>query len=299
MSTILARPSAAPQRRSVLAWWHLTSLDAPTVALLWTVLLGWRAGINLPAAVALSVAVWMLYVIDRLLDARSGGTDLQERHHFHRLYRNTFFVLLFCTAPLLTILTLAVDAPTRHAWLLLALPLALYLLLIHATRIRLPKELVVAIFFSAACILPSGVKDNAANILPAAILFGLLCWSNCIAIARWENNEQTKQTHSLTRWAARHLPELCEVVIALACFAGLTQHIPAAAFCCVTSATGFLVLDKYQDCLPPVTLRALADASMLSPLLLLPVVAEQGRIATRLLTLSLPSLHTVLVMVQH
>ena len=66
-----ARPSI-PVRVNALRWWHLSSLDAPTVAALWMwfvarvfgVLLRWQE------AAAMFAAVWVVYTVDRLWDAR-------------------------------------------------------------------------------------------------------------------------------------------------------------------------------------------------------------------------------------
>jgi hypothetical protein len=73
-----AGPTLLPSRpqpyspHSVLALWHLLSLDAPTVAALWTVIIAHCAGLTLgwTAPAAMFVAVWMIYAADRLLDSR-------------------------------------------------------------------------------------------------------------------------------------------------------------------------------------------------------------------------------------
>ena len=56
-----------------LRLWHLTSLDAPTVAVVWTLAFAWAAEVTLPIWVPalLALAAWAVYIGDRLLDARS------------------------------------------------------------------------------------------------------------------------------------------------------------------------------------------------------------------------------------
>jgi hypothetical protein len=83
-----------------LAWWHLASLDAPTVAVAWSLGFAWAAGVALPAWVPalLALTAWAVYIGDRLLDARaairSGETHrLRERHFFHHRHRRVFGVL--------------------------------------------------------------------------------------------------------------------------------------------------------------------------------------------------------------
>ena len=84
---ILANPSArevlapgAPRPQPLwdapipLRFWHLASLDAPTVALVWSLGFAWAAGVGLPvwAPLLLALVAWAVYVGDRLLDARAG-----------------------------------------------------------------------------------------------------------------------------------------------------------------------------------------------------------------------------------
>ncbi len=51
--------------------WHLASLDAPTVAVVWTLAFAWAAGVHLDrwVLVLLASGTWTVYVGDRLLDA--------------------------------------------------------------------------------------------------------------------------------------------------------------------------------------------------------------------------------------
>jgi hypothetical protein len=60
-----------------LALWHLLSLDAPTIAALWTWFIASANHIHLPIAstLAMALAVWMLYAADRLMDARLLNVD--------------------------------------------------------------------------------------------------------------------------------------------------------------------------------------------------------------------------------
>ena len=63
-----------------LALWHLLSLDAPTVAALWTWFIASANHIRLPlsSALAMALAVWMLYAADRLMDARLMDARLMD-----------------------------------------------------------------------------------------------------------------------------------------------------------------------------------------------------------------------------
>lgn len=80
-------------------WWlypNLLSLDAPLVAVAWLYLFAktWRVDYHpWEAYVSLGLAVWIIYVVDRLLDAsiHSGSTgSLEARHAFHQKHRKFF-----------------------------------------------------------------------------------------------------------------------------------------------------------------------------------------------------------------
>src|ERR1700722_867772 len=55
-----------------VALWHLASLDAPSVAMAWSLAFAWAAHVSLSGRVlvVLALATWCAYVSDRILDAR-------------------------------------------------------------------------------------------------------------------------------------------------------------------------------------------------------------------------------------
>src|ERR1700726_3693665 len=66
-------------------WPNLLSLDAPIVALLWQLLFVrcFHGSLGTLPAALLAVAVWLIYVADRTLDAWRGCVE-QPRHEFYR-----------------------------------------------------------------------------------------------------------------------------------------------------------------------------------------------------------------------
>src|SRR5271156_1049832 len=97
--------------------WHLTSLDAPTVAVVWTLAFAWAARVHLPIwlPIVLALAAWSFYIGDRLLDARNARTPLRERHHFHWRHRRIFLPLAVTSAILGMLLVLhSMPIPARE-----------------------------------------------------------------------------------------------------------------------------------------------------------------------------------------
>jgi hypothetical protein len=270
--------------------WHLLSLDAPTVATLWTWFVAATAGVRLPAAAlcAMFLAVWMLYAADRLLDARQLYSDplhteeLEPRHLFHHRHAKAFLVGIALVSPVLAVLLHRLLPKALELYALLGSLLFSWFLVIHAraapssTGRRLPKELAVGVFFPAAIFIPTVARDPELRLLllPHALLFAAVCSLNCLAIYAWEHPQPRNAAHWTTGLATRHLPGLA-ITIALAAVA--VAVLTRDSFWPLASATSLsaftlLLLDREHPRLSPLTLRSAADLALLTPLLLLPWV---------------------------
>ena len=269
-----------------LLLWHLLSLDAPTVATLWTWAIARSGGLRLGPAwlYAVFVAVWILYAADRLLDSSPSRAELtaelEDRHHFHARHRRRFRVALAAAGVALVLLLPAVSAAAMRLYLALAAVLCAWLLLIHlppAVLSRparpLPKELAVGVFFAAATALPAMAERPALRLqlLPVAVLFAALCSLNCVFIHAWEHPSRASQAaaHPGLRFALRHVRPcavgLGVLAVIAACVRGPWSPLATAV---AISAALLLLLDLS----PPTDgtlLRAAADLALLTPLLLL------------------------------
>jgi hypothetical protein len=268
-----------------LRLWHLASLDAPTVAVVWTLGFAWAAGVRLPRWVPLLLALsaWAVYIADRLLDARSAlrtaPHQLRERHFFHWRFRK-FFVPLgaaaACAAAWLVLTRM--PAAVRQRDSVLAAAALIYFISVHSGRIRrrLPqalvsKEMLVGVLFTAACALPAWYRGRIAGIdrpvgplLGPVALFALLAWLNCHLIERWETASDS--------WSGSRLAlALAVAAAALTASLAVAQQPAAAALaaCAAVSALLLALLDRQRGRLTPVALRAAADLVLLSPLILL------------------------------
>jgi hypothetical protein len=268
-----------------LANWHLLSLDAPSVAAVWTVFIARCAGLTLPweGPAAMFAAVWMLYAADRLLDARpladgSAPGELEARHRFHHLHRKSFLSCIVLAAVMLAILLPRMNAAALRLYCLLAALLAAWLLLVHllpahgADAHRLPKELAVGVCFPAAVFIPTVARTASPvhELLLSAIFLGLVCTLNCLFIYAWEHPDLRSASWS-TRWAAQRLVPLTATVIAAAAFVAWLGHGPLRPIsaACALSGTLLGLLHLRRGKFKPVSLRAAADFSLLTPLPLL------------------------------
>jgi hypothetical protein len=188
--TIVLVSSAAPSLASpekemrlvrFLYWWHLLSLDAPTVAAVWACLFARITHIRLPwiAALILALGTWLIYIADRLLDGISPDElkRLRERHHFCARNCKRFLIAAMagCAILLWLIATRMYPFTRRDDAIIFVVAMA-YFGAIHgpsfwvpkrsthfvqketrllkdaasATKVWMPKEAAVAILFAAA-----------------------------------------------------------------------------------------------------------------------------------------------------
>ena len=275
----------------LLRGWHLFSLDAPTVAVTWCAAFLSVVGVplRLPSArwpvAFLSLATWLCYVGDRTQDARSApqSADLRDRHRFYgswwRNQRSSLIALVSVAAfACATTALLGLPAPLFLDYLALTVAALLYFAWVHSGRERsarvLAKEAAVAIIFALGCILPAWSSASSAlrsQLVPAGVLFALLCWLNCVAIERWEGRGSVGvHAHPSTHWAARHLSALL-IASALAA-AGLSvfRHTvgrPTALAPYLACAFLLLaVLERFRLRLSVDSLRIFADVALLTPL---------------------------------
>lgn len=268
---------------TLLRYWHLLSLDAPTVAALWCWAFGRAARLRLapwlPAALALGT--WLFYVADRLLDARlSPDSLLHERHHFHERHRRRFLAIALPVALALTVLVARMPRSLIAAYCVLGALSLLYLGLVHLTARAsgkslhyFPKEFAVALLFAAASALPAW--DEARRIaagmprhhplLLLCPLFAVVCWTNCVAIEDWE---QQHRGHRVLWLAA-----LAVAVSGLGLLE-LANH-PACWLAAAAALSAALLMLLDRSGLTAAARRIAADLALLTPLLLLYTVRLQ------------------------
>jgi hypothetical protein len=284
----------------VLAFWHVASLDAPTVAVVWSLAFAWAARLRLPLWVPLllALATWSVYVGDRLLDALAGLREpaqhtLRERHWFHWRHRRVLLPMAIGAACAAAGIIFAFMPPVVrvHDSVLAAAALA-YFSGVHSSRtpwqvpLRWPryfpgKEFLVGVLFTAGCVLPAWHRPHAPGAPGSAIwifwipaiAFAALAWLNCSCIALWEGPRDraygdNRSTQSM-RSAALALAAMALLLCVLA--AALAHPRPAALLAAGgTSALLLALLDRNRARISPLALRAAADLVLLTPLALIP-----------------------------
>lgn len=262
-------------------WWQLPtllSLDAPLVALTWQILLARATPAALPwqAPVLLFASVWLVYVLDRCLDARqlTLRRAATPRHRFYVRYARWFSwlaggVFAGCVGVSVTLepRLLLVGSTT-------ALLTGLYLAFIHFAKVaqHIPKELQIALVFSLG--VHVALSPWSISQLVSGGLFALLCFLNCAFIAFWERAADTQQAQrSLARTHPSVRPLLHALALALIGISGISAlllpDMLAVWVCLGLSGALLLLLEQRRHQLSTRLLRVLADAVLLTPCLFL------------------------------
>jgi hypothetical protein len=274
-----------------LRLWHLASVDAPTVAVVWMLSFAWAAEVRVDPWVPLllALAAWALYVGDRLMDARAGlktgdTAKLRQRHCFHWRHRGILAPLAVAAAyGAACIVFVLMPAAARERNTVLAAAAAVYFTRVHSggksssflpqEQARFPwKELLVAVLFTSACALPvlSRLSTVAARgpLMVSAGFFALLAWLNCYAIEYWENatgEESAGWFDGLTRpFALACALSLAGLILA----AEVRQIESRVAELIVAGASSALLLgllDRLRSRMTGLALRTVADVVLLSP----------------------------------
>jgi hypothetical protein len=271
----------------VLHLWHLASLDAPTVAVVWTMGFADVAGVQLKLWVLLLIAcgTWTVYVGDRLLDARraiSSGKlgTLRERHFFHWRHRRLLIPGACVTATIAAALIVSrMPSAARHRDSVLAAAALMYFSGVHSAtsvphwiRKRVSKEFMVGVLFTAGCAAPtlSRIHSLCEPLIACLTMFAVLAWFNCSAIEKWESS------------APPTAMPLRTIALGTACLAAagilsvLDVHASVLAAAAGVSALLLALLDRTRGRLSPLTLRTLADMVLLTPVILMAMGKGQG-----------------------
>ena len=185
-------------------WWlwpNLLSLDAPLVALAWAWMFSNAWGVvSVPWELwaTLGISVWIIYVLDRIIDARREDDPklLDARHHFHRRYSKIFLRVvtvgtLFCLYSVLFNLAQTVLQYGLFVLICTGVYLLIALKQSKSEQSGLGKNLVAGLTFSYGVsagihayspVLPFGDMVFSSEVL----LFAALCLINMTAIDFWQ-----------------------------------------------------------------------------------------------------------------
>ncbi len=247
-------------------------IDAPLVAVFWSTAIEFlRNGsiAEIAPHISLFLAVWVIYLFDRLYDCRPGLPEQRNslRHQFARRNRRLHFSLLFATIAgcMFMFLSGYIDRFFLQWGALIGASVFLYFAVfrffksaLKTTRIPM-KEITIGLCFSAGVCLASGAIELA-RFLPLGALFSL----NCLIISRSESGEDARSDPAAFFSTNRKLPylEICVAIIAATFVWSLENHLLFRVAIMVSTLL-LITLTLFGRRSPSYT-QALADASLLT-----------------------------------
>lgn len=266
-------------------WWlwpTILSLDAPSVVVLWQLLLANAASVIVGRAevFVLGSSVWLAYCADRWIEGwRLRPESIRtHRHLFHQRERwplAAAWIVVFALD--LTAAIRGLSSAEFRAGCILLLAVSAYLLshqFVHRnSRWRAPKEACVAVLLGAGAAVfivnRTGASLHAMSV-PLA-LFVLLCFCNCALISLWEDavdrsHGQTSLALQLGRAAAynRALPWAI-LALSLAILLEGGGRTRAAAACGAASGALLGAIDLAERRIGRARARVLADVALMTP----------------------------------
>ncbi len=227
--------------------------------------------LSLASRAVLPLAVWLIYLTDRLLDTAKGlPMQRTARHEFSCRCRACCYAMAGAAALFSTISVLYLPLPVIRSGLATLCAVFAYLLIVHgvggSVRRWLPKEAAVGLIFAVGSVLaPATWSSHPLHLLFPALLFGLLCWANSAAIEVWEGG----RVDAVSAWMVGHLKTLATTTALVCLVRAVSFPLEHCWLALLFAALGYGVIEYLRPDLNPDLLRVSIDLPLLAPLLLI------------------------------
>lgn len=277
--------------REKTPWWlwpNLLSLDAPTVAIAWLYLLALGTRnifVDWASIITLGCAVWVIYVIDRIFDARSlarysDRIHWDKRHRFHYKHRGWF--LLGVIVALMVIAYNLLYLVPKEVFVAGLVPLLLCVgyIIVSARRVRthpsnerVPfiKNSLAGYAFATGTVASAAAYRQASDVIllfvsPEVLSFALLCVLNITAVDLWAESDETEdEGHRDENEISLTTPLLLLSAFTLY-QASTTNEMEQRLFIALfISSACFYALNRFRERFSEDLRRVLADVALLVP----------------------------------
>lgn len=272
---------------------NLLSLDAPLVAIAWLYIFAktWRVD-YLPwaAYIGLGLVVWVIYVVDRLVDVSipdKGDSRLEARHSFHGKHQRVFKILAKVAAGV-AIVTVVTGLPLwiyTYAVIGGVMVVGFFTMSVFATpeNDELPhaKNIIAGLCFAyGTSMLAYGYTGFEMIGLFASselICFAVLCILNISAIDLWEHANRSSDPEIKAKDELLLTIPLALLGLFSLLFALKDPDLTTRPFfyAILTGAGLLYVLNRTRSRFSMDGLRVLADAALLVPLLVFIAASRQ------------------------
>ena len=282
---------AQQQNMPRVSWWiwpNLLGIDAPMVAVVWQYFFACNFSVKIPGSnyLTLFFVVWVIYSVDRLLDARmlKRPDEASLRHLFyHSNYRIAFvftgILIVLTTLLCLCLLPMELIKTGSFVGAFVVVYLLHQIWAKGPMMIIIPKEVFIGMVFAVGSTLTghtwSGEFIPDAFFSPSVIIFGVLCSMNCIAISVWERSHDVENDLNAL---PQFFPQVVNLfpIIAHAVFISLMvfsltnyDHVGFPIFVASCIGCGLIaVLSFFDGKVSSQFLRFAADMAVLMPAIL-------------------------------
>jgi len=144
--------------------------------------------------VVLGLSVWIIYILDRLLDNKKLNIHLTERHIFHQEYAKFLWYLIVILSLICFILVFSLPINIIIFGILIALITGIYLLIISTisskNSFQYFKEPITALVYTAVVFGTTILNNPTVNSLIIGIIFLLIVFQNLLlfSLLEFKNN---------------------------------------------------------------------------------------------------------------
>jgi len=271
------------QRRPLWLWPNLLSLDAPLVAAVWLWMFAktWRV-VSFPNTIywLVVVMVWLIYVLDRLLDSRVAGHALSNqtpRHQFHARFQKVlwFGVVVAGLAAIGLLLSLPTGLWSHGAFVLIFVVFYFVLVALQGNEgISHLKNILAGMAFACGTAVGVHFYRPDSNLFyfllaPETMTFAVLCILNISAIDFWSARRKM-EVQAVDQNAQELVLSLLPLALAGFCllFAARADEYSKPFFLAVMTSSALLyVVDRIGASISQDLQRVLADVVMMASLL--------------------------------
>ncbi len=281
----LARVVPAVERKPLWLLPNLLSLDAPLIASAWLYVFAqtWRLYLPWTVYLALALAVWVIYVADRLLDVSmlQGTPDrLEPRHLFHQQHQKAFRIglavaTIFSVLLVVTKMPIAIFKYLLFGGVLVAGFFGLSMISSQdSSEVAHTKNIMAGITFAFGTAVMAHLYRSEYGIYAMLVsgeflCFAVLCILNISAINLWEHAQRSSDIEvRASDELALTLPLVLLGTVALA-FALPDDRMSARPFfyAILTGSALLYILNRIRARFSMDALRVLADVALLVPIL--------------------------------
>ncbi|WP_035615471.1 hypothetical protein [Haloferula sp. BvORR071] len=288
-----------PERRTPFWLWpNLLSLDAPIVAIVWLCMFKkiWVPGIlTWEHYAALGLAVWGIYIFDRILDVKMlapGDPRLGPRHEFHQKHTKVMGFLgliALVGSALIAGYGIPFGPLIEYGKPILFLVVIFFSLTVFSKQDReIPhlRNLAAGLAFSFGTAFGAhmwapdsyefGLQSIGLCLSAEMLTFAVLCTLNISAIHFWENS---RSSNDVEQGAANDLALTVPLTVLAAACIGLavmdSENRSRSFYYAVLISTALIyVLNRLRSNYSMDALRVMADAAMIVPLPIFFVLAK-------------------------